>query len=121
MLNKLNEAISCRALFFIIAFYIGLWTIRIPTIKDQLHTDYVGIGYILEGEASYSYTTTEVSGFRYISFLRKSFGKWALMLGYQVNSYAYNYNSPIAWESKIQTQLDTLSKQNIFMLVQQCF
>ena len=47
MLNKLNEAISCRALFFIIAFYIGLWTIRIPTIKDQLHTDYVGIGYIL--------------------------------------------------------------------------
>ena len=47
MLNKLNETISCRALFFIIAFYIGLWTIRIPTIKDQLHTDYVGIGYIL--------------------------------------------------------------------------
>ena len=47
MLNKLNESISCRALFFIIAFYIGLWTIRIPTIKDQLHTDYVGIGYIL--------------------------------------------------------------------------
>jgi len=47
MLNKLNEAISCRALFFIVAFYFGLWTIRIPTIKDQLHTDYVGIGYIL--------------------------------------------------------------------------
>ncbi len=47
MLNRLNEAISCRALFFIISFYIGLWTIRIPTIKDQLDTDYVGIGYIL--------------------------------------------------------------------------
>ena len=76
----------------------------------------IGIGYILEGEASKSYTTTEVSGFRYISFLRKSFGKWALMLGYQVNSYSYNYNSPFAWESNIQTQLDTLSKQNIFMI-----
>ena len=47
MLNRLNDAISCRALFFIISFYIGLWSIRIPTIKDQLQTDYVGIGYIL--------------------------------------------------------------------------
>ena len=47
MINKINDAISCRALFFIISFYIGLWTIRIPSIKDQLHTDYVGIGYIL--------------------------------------------------------------------------
>ena len=47
MLNRLNDTISCRALFFIISFYIGLWSIRIPTIKDQLQTDYVGIGYIL--------------------------------------------------------------------------
>ena len=47
MINKINDAISCRVLFFIISFYIGLWTIRIPSIKDQLHTDYVGIGYIL--------------------------------------------------------------------------
>ena len=47
MTNKINDAISCRALFFIISFYIGLWTVRIPSIKDQLHTDYVGIGYIL--------------------------------------------------------------------------
>ena len=47
MINKINDAISCRALFFIISFYIGLWTIRIPSIKDQLHTDYIGIGYIL--------------------------------------------------------------------------
>ena len=47
MKNRLNDTISCRALFFIIAFYIGLWTIRIPTIKDQLQTDYVGIGFIL--------------------------------------------------------------------------
>ena len=47
MKNKFNDAISCRSLFFIISFYIGLWTIRIPTIKDQLQTDYVGIGYVL--------------------------------------------------------------------------
>ena len=47
MINKINDAISSRALFFIISFYIGLWTIRIPSIKDQLNTDYVGIGYIL--------------------------------------------------------------------------
>ena len=47
MKSKFNDAISCRSLFFIISFYIGLWTIRIPTIKDQLQTDYVGIGYIL--------------------------------------------------------------------------
>ena len=47
MINKINDAISCRALFFIISFYIGLWTIRIPSIKDQLHTGYIGIGYIL--------------------------------------------------------------------------
>jgi len=43
---KFNDIISCRALFFISSFYIGLWTIRTPTIKDQLQTDYIGIGYI---------------------------------------------------------------------------
>ena len=46
MFYRASDIISCRALFFIIAFYIGLWTIRIPTIKDQLLTNYVGIGYI---------------------------------------------------------------------------
>ena len=46
MFYRASDIISCRALFFIIAFYIGLWTIRIPTIKDQLLTYYVGIGYI---------------------------------------------------------------------------
>ena len=45
--NKFNDVISCRALYFNLSFYIGLWTIRIPTIKDQLETDYIGIGYIL--------------------------------------------------------------------------
>ena len=47
MINKLNDTIACRALFFNLAFYIGLWTLRIPTIKDQLETNYIGIGYIL--------------------------------------------------------------------------
>ena len=46
MLYKTSDIASCRALFFIIAFYIGLWTIRIPTIKDQLLTDYIGVGFI---------------------------------------------------------------------------
>ena len=46
MFYKTSDIASCRALFFIIAFYIGLWTIRIPTIKDQLLTDYIGVGFI---------------------------------------------------------------------------
>ena len=46
MFLRINDIIACRALFFIIAFYVGLWTIRIPTIKDQIQTDYLGIGYI---------------------------------------------------------------------------
>ena len=45
MKKKINDIIACRFLFFIISFYIGLWTIRIPTVKDQLSTDYVGISY----------------------------------------------------------------------------
>ena len=44
---KLNDIVSCRALYFNLSFYIGLWTIRVPTIKDQLQTDYIGIGYIM--------------------------------------------------------------------------
>ena len=46
MFLRINDIIACRALFFIIAFYVGLWTIRIPTIKDQIQTDYLGIGFI---------------------------------------------------------------------------
>ena len=47
MNKNFNDIISCRALYFNLSFYIGLWTIRIPTIKDQLNTDYIGIGYIM--------------------------------------------------------------------------
>ena len=45
MIKKFDDIIACRFLFFIISFYIGFWTIRIPTVKDQLSTDYVGISY----------------------------------------------------------------------------
>ncbi len=43
----INDILATRLLFFIMAFYVGLWTIRIPTIKDQINTDYFGIGLIM--------------------------------------------------------------------------
>jgi len=46
-LKKIDDVFACRMIFFVVAFYVGLWTIRIPTIKDQIGTDYLGIGYIL--------------------------------------------------------------------------
>ena len=46
-MKKVNDIFACKALFFIMAFSIGLWTIRIPTIRDQINTDYLGIGYIM--------------------------------------------------------------------------
>ena len=46
-MKKVNDIFACKALFFIMAFSIGLWTIRIPTIRDQIQTDYLGIGYIM--------------------------------------------------------------------------
>ena len=46
-MKKINDIFACKALFFIVAFSIGLWTIRIPTIRDQIQTDYLGIGYIM--------------------------------------------------------------------------
>jgi len=44
---KINDILACRFLFFVMAFYVGLWTIRIPTIKDQIQSDYLGIGLIM--------------------------------------------------------------------------
>ena len=46
-MKKINDIFALKALFFIVAFSIGLWTIRIPTIRDQIHTDYLGIGYLM--------------------------------------------------------------------------
>ena len=43
----INDIMATRLLFFIMAFFVGLWTIRIPTIKDQIYTDYFGIGLVM--------------------------------------------------------------------------
>jgi MFS family permease len=46
-MKKINDIFASKGLFFIMAFSIGLWTIRIPTIRDQIQTDYLGIGYLM--------------------------------------------------------------------------
>ena len=43
----IDDIMATRLLFFIMAFFVGLWTIRIPTIKDQINTDYLGIGLVM--------------------------------------------------------------------------
>jgi len=43
----INDIMATRLLFFIMAFFVGLWTIRIPTFKDQINTDYFGIGLVM--------------------------------------------------------------------------
>ena len=35
---------SCRMVFFLLGFYVGNWTIRIPDIKAQVNTSYAGMG-----------------------------------------------------------------------------
>jgi len=45
--RKIDNVFACRMIFFVVAFYVGLWAIRVPTIKDQVEADYLGIGYIL--------------------------------------------------------------------------
>ena len=46
-MNKISDIHAIKIIFFITACYVGLWSIRIPTIKDQLLTDYIGVGYIM--------------------------------------------------------------------------
>ena len=46
-MKKISDIYAIKIIFFITACYVGLWVIRIPTIKDQLSTDYIGIGYIM--------------------------------------------------------------------------
>ena len=46
-MKKVSDIYAIKIIFFITACYVGLWVIRIPTIKDQLQTDYVGVGYIM--------------------------------------------------------------------------
>ena len=43
---NINEIYACKALFFSISFFVGLWTVRIPDIKDQIGTDYQGMSYL---------------------------------------------------------------------------
>ncbi|MDC6447760.1 MFS transporter [Alphaproteobacteria bacterium] len=43
----IDDVMATRLLFFIMAFFVGLWTLRIPTIKDQINTDYLGIGLVM--------------------------------------------------------------------------
>ena len=40
----MSNLIACRAIFFVLAFYVGNWTIRIPDIKNQVDTGYGGMG-----------------------------------------------------------------------------
>ena len=74
---RFNDTVSCRALFFIMAFFIGLWTIRIPTIKDQLGTDYLGIGLIFVTFAIGSIITMVFANL----IIKKISSKRAVMLG----------------------------------------
>ncbi len=46
-MKKVSDIHAIKIIFFITACYVGLWSIRIPTIKDQLQTDYLGVGYIM--------------------------------------------------------------------------
>jgi len=43
---QFNEINVCKALFFSISFFVGLWTVRIPDIKDQIGTNYNGMSYL---------------------------------------------------------------------------
>ena len=43
---QISEINACKALFFSISFFVGLWAIRIPDIKDQINVDYSGMGYL---------------------------------------------------------------------------
>ena len=39
-----QNVFSCRMIFFLLGFYVGNWTIRIPDIKAQVNTSYTGMG-----------------------------------------------------------------------------
>ena len=43
---NISETNACKALFFSISFFVGLWAVRIPDIKDQINVDYTGMGYL---------------------------------------------------------------------------
>jgi hypothetical protein len=52
----------------------------------------LGLGIITNGEAKSSAlntSSTKVSGYRFMSFLGKNFGKWELIGGYQYSTFSY--------------------------------
>ena len=52
----------------------------------------LGLGIITNGEANSSAlntSSTKVSGYRFMSFLGKNFGKWELLGGYQYSTFSY--------------------------------
>ena len=85
-MKKINDIFALKALFFIVAFSIGLWTIRIPTIRDQIHTDYLGIGYLMITFAigsiiamlSANYVLSKISSKNILIYV--SFVNWMLWL-----------------------------------------
>jgi hypothetical protein len=52
----------------------------------------LGLGIITNGEAkssAFGTSSTTVSGYRFLSYLGKSFGKWEMLGGYQYSTYSY--------------------------------
>ena len=52
----------------------------------------LGLGIITNGEAkstAFGTSSTTVSGYRFLSYLGKNFGKWELLGGYQYSTFSY--------------------------------
>ena len=85
-MKKINDIIACKGLFFIMAFSVGLWTLRIPTLRDQFQTDYIGIGYIMVIFAIGSIIAMFFTNYILVSFSSKniliytSLANWLLWL-----------------------------------------
>ena len=75
-MNKFNDIISVKGLFFAMAFYVGLWSVRIPTIKNQLNTDYLGIGFVFTTFAIGSLLAMIVANY----FIKKYSSKFLILL-----------------------------------------
>jgi len=75
-MDKLSDIISVKGLYFSMAFYVGLWTVRIPTIKDQLNTDYLGIGFVFTTFAIGSLLAMVLANY----FIKKYSSKFIILL-----------------------------------------
>ena len=75
-MNKFNDIISVKGLFLSMAFYVGLWSVRIPTIKNQLNTDYLGIGFVFTTFAIGSLLAMIVANY----FIKKYSSKFLILL-----------------------------------------